>query len=117
MTVLYPLPAQDGPLLEAFRIVFGLGMAASLVLAVAMIRRGDVARHRAWMLRGYAIGMGAGTQVLTNVPWVLLVGPPDGVIRALLMAAGWVINLAVAEHLIRRSPIRSLRASAAAIAA
>ena len=66
------------------------------------IRRRDIARHRAWMMRGYAIGLGAGTQAFTHVPWMLLVGAPGGIARALLMAAGWVINLAVAEWVIRR---------------
>jgi hypothetical protein len=30
-----------------------------------MIRRSDLSRHRAWMTRGYAIGLAAGTQALT----------------------------------------------------
>jgi len=36
------------------------------------IRRGDMIRHRAWMTRAYAIGLGAGTQALTGmVAWVV----------------------------------------------
>src|SRR5215813_7764862 len=31
--------------------------------------------HRAWMTRGYAIGLGAGTQVFTQLPWLLFIGP------------------------------------------
>jgi hypothetical protein len=54
------------------------------------------------MIRGYAIALGAGTQILTNVPWLLFVGKPEGLSRALLMAAGWVINVGVAEWIIRR---------------
>ena len=77
-------------------------MVVSIVLGFAAIRRRDVARHRAWMIRGYAIALGAGTQVLTNVPWLLFAGKPEGLSRALLMAAGWVINVAVAEWVIRR---------------
>ena len=34
--------------------------------------------------------------------WLLLVGTPDERTKALLMAAAWVINLAVAEYVIRR---------------
>jgi hypothetical protein len=37
---------------------------------------------------GFAIGLGAGTQVVTTIPWALLVGQPAGLARALLMAAG-----------------------------
>jgi uncharacterized membrane protein len=61
MTVFYPRPADVGDLVTAFRLVFGTAMAASIVLGFAAIRRRDIARHRAWMIRGYAIGLGAGT--------------------------------------------------------
>ena len=54
------------------------------------------------MMRGYAIGLGAGTQVFTLLPWAAVAGEPTGVNRAFLMAAGWMINLAVAEWFIRR---------------
>jgi uncharacterized membrane protein len=104
MAVYYPRLAGDGDLLEAFRLVVGTAMLLSIVLGFAAIRRGDVARHRAWMTRGYAIGMGAGTQVLTNLPWVVIYGPAVGTPRALLLAAGWAINITVAEWIIRRRP-------------
>jgi len=61
------------------------------------------------MMRAYALGIGAGTQVLTSAPWLLLVGKPMGTTRTLLLGAGWAINLAVAEWFIwtRRSPSRA----------
>ena len=40
--------------------------------------------------------------MLTHLPWVLILGPPGELPRALLMGAGWVINLAVAEWIIRK---------------
>ena len=55
------------------------------------------------MTRAYALGMGAGTQVLTHLPWFLLVGKPGELARATLMAAGWMINILVAERVIRRA--------------
>ncbi len=102
MNQLYALPPSDGSILYIERLVFGGAMLASLVLGFFAIRRRDYAQHGAWMMRGYAIGLGAGTQVLTNVPWFLLVGTPNVTTRAILMGAGWVINIAVAEWLIRR---------------
>jgi uncharacterized membrane protein len=108
MTLFYDLPPGDGDLLTVFRLCFGTAMAVSIVLATLAIRRRDVRRHRVWMTRGYAIGLGAGTQVLTHVPWTLLVGVPGEVTRAMLMAAGWVINLVVAEWALRRrKPVRA----------
>jgi hypothetical protein len=35
------------------------------------------------------------------VTWLLVVGTPEGTTRALLMAAGWSINLAIVEWLVR----------------
>jgi hypothetical protein len=80
-------------------------MLASILLAVVAIRRRDFASHGAWMTRGYALALGAGTQAFTMLPWVVVFGPigaADEVPRTLLMTAGWVINLAVAEYIIRR---------------
>jgi uncharacterized membrane protein len=114
MTVFYPRPVGDGDLLAAFRLVFGTAMVASIVLGFAAIRRGDIAQHRGWMIRGYAIGLGAGTQVLTHLPWILVLGTPTELVRALLMAAGWVINIVVAEWIIRKRPTRPTPTSAGA---
>jgi hypothetical protein len=57
------------------------------------------------MIRGYAVGIGAGTQVFTALIWLLVTGgaTADPTTTALLLVAGWVINLGVAEVVIRRS--------------
>jgi hypothetical protein len=87
--------------LYALRLLFGSAMTACLVLGVTTIRRGDVVAHRAWMIRAYAIGLAAGTQAFTIGIGAALIGT-GGVRGDLGSAAGWVINLAVAEWLIRR---------------
>ena len=106
MTLFYPWPAGDGALLFALRLLFGSGMVGSIVLGFAAIRRGEVLRHRAWMTRGYALGLGAGTQALTLAAGEVIAGPPSELSRALLIGAAWVINLAVAEWAIRKRPAR-----------
>jgi uncharacterized membrane protein len=120
MTQFYRLPAHDGALLYGFRLLFGSLMAVSLVLGVVAIRRREVARHRAWMLRGYALGLGAGTQVLTLLLGEIVLGPPGEVARGVLMGAAWGINLALAEWIIRRPaapPARAAGYDPAAVAA
>jgi uncharacterized membrane protein len=102
MTVAYDLPPYDGAVVNAVRLMVSAAMVTSIVLAVVAIRRRDIGRHRAWMIRAYALAMGAGTQVFTLVPWTLVAGPPGVSARAALMTAAWVINLAVAEWIIRR---------------
>ncbi len=106
MTLVYPWPAGDGEALYIERLVFGTGMLLSMLLAITAIRQRNFTVHGEWMLRAYAIGMGAGTQVLTHLPYVLLVGQPDESTRAVLMGAGWVINVVFAEWIIRRSSTR-----------
>ena len=66
MTLFYPRQPGTGVLAYVFRLAFGSGMAASIVLGFTAIRRRDVARHRAWMTRAYALALGAGTQVFTQ---------------------------------------------------
>jgi uncharacterized membrane protein len=106
MTLFYPRPEGASNLLYVLRLMFGSGMVLSILLGYTAIRRRDVLQHRAWMMRGYAIGLGAGTQVLTGMAGELIAGPPSDLGNALLMGAGWMINLAVAEWIIRRRSTR-----------
>jgi uncharacterized membrane protein len=103
MAMFYAIVPADSALLHAFRLFFGSAMALSIVLGYRAIRQRDVARHQAWMRRAYAIGMGAGTQALTQLPPLLLFGAPDERSLALMMGSAWVLNLAVAEWLIHRA--------------
>jgi len=114
MTLFYPWPAGDGALLYALRLLFGSAMVMSIVLGFTTIRRGAVNGHRAWMMRSYALGLGAGTQVLTLAAGELIAGPPSVFSQALLMGTAWVINLAVAEWAIRKRQARPVRKIAAA---
>jgi len=105
MTLFYPWPAGDGQLVYLERLVAGTAMVASVVLAVNAIRRRDFKSHGEWMIRAYALGLGAGTQVLTHLPWFMLAdGKPGEGPRAVMMGAGWAINVVFAEWIIRRRP-------------
>ncbi len=112
----YSLPAGSGELLYLFRLLAGIGMALSIALGFAAIRRRDIQRHRAWMIRAVAIGLGAGTQVFTLGFGEAIFGKTQLSV-ALLNGAGWVINLAVAELVIRRRPGRRARTVAPRVAA
>jgi hypothetical protein len=119
MTLFYPgTNSTDGAgamLLYALRLLFGLGMVFSILYGFIAIRRGDMIRHRAWMTRAYAIGLGAGTQVLTLAAGEMIGGPPNELNHALLMGAGWMINVAVAEWAIRRKPGNRARKASPAV--
>jgi len=101
LTLLYPAQPGSGDLLYVFRLTFASAMAGCLVLGFAAIRRRDIATHRAWMIRAYAIGLGAGTQVFTEGLGEAVFGTGE-LSGDLAKGAGWVVNLAVAEWAIRR---------------
>ncbi|MCY0905369.1 DUF2306 domain-containing protein [Arthrobacter sp. H14-L1] len=112
MTQFYPRQPGTGELAHVFRLAFGSGMAASIILGFTAIRHGDVAHHRAWMTRAYALALGAGTQVFTLGIGKAVFGTSEPT-TDLSLGAGWAINLAVAEYLIRRSAPRRAHARAA----
>jgi uncharacterized membrane protein len=108
LTLFYEAQPGTGELLFLLRLVFGSAMAASLLLGVTAIRRRDIAAHRAWMIRAYAIALAAGTQAFTGGVAGAIVGTSE-VRMDLAKGAGWVINLAVAEWAIRRPAHRRPR--------
>lgn len=109
MTQFSPLPWHDiGPLYWV-RLVVGLSMTASIVLGVLAIRQRNFVQHGAWMIRAYALGVGAGTQVFVLLPWAFYPSIHSEMTRAILMALAWLINIAVAEWIIRKR--RARRAS------
>jgi uncharacterized membrane protein len=107
MAQFYAWPPGDGQGVYLERLVVGTAMLASIGLALHAIKRRDFTSHGDWMTRAYAIGLGAGTQVLTHLPWFILAdGKPGELPRAVMMGAGWAINIVVAECLIRRGRTR-----------
>ena len=102
MTLFYAAKPGTGLLLYVLRLIFAVALAVCLVLGVTTIRRGDVAGHRAWMIRAYAIGLAAGTQAVTGGIGIALFG--HGALQGdVAMGSAWIINLAVAEWVIRRN--------------
>lgn len=102
MTLFYP-GAPGGDLLWSVRLVVGSVTAASIVLGFTAIRRRDIAGHRAWMIRAYALAVAAGTQTITQGIGEGVFGTSD-LSTALSVSSGWLINAAIAEWIIRRKP-------------
>lgn len=90
-------------LLDAARGVFGLALMVALVQGVAAARSHDRLRHRAWMIRAYAIGLGMGPVALVLFPIYLATGqPPTGLAADLVVVGTWLLTIAVAEAVVRR---------------
>jgi uncharacterized membrane protein YozB (DUF420 family) len=96
----------DGIAVSVLRLVFGALMLASLALGVRAIIRRDFPSHGAWMTRAYAIAVAAGTQAIVLIPQSIIFGKFDEVSRAVAMGGAWVLNLVVAELVIRRRAAR-----------
>lgn len=105
LTLGYAPQPGTGGLLFGFRLVFASAMVGALVIGVRAVRVGDLAAHRAWMIRAYAIGLGAGTQVFTEGVAEAALGTGT-LVGDLAKGAGWAINLLVAEWAIRRPAVR-----------
>jgi hypothetical protein len=105
--------APGGDLLWTVRLLVGSALAACIVLGFTAIRRRDIAAHRAWMIRAYALAVSAGTQVFNQGVGEALLGTGD-LRTAVSVGSGWVINAAVAEWVIRRPALRRAGRSALA---
>ena len=111
MAVFYPHAHGHGDLTMAFRLIFGSAMLACIALGVRAIVQRDFREHSEWMTRAYAIALGAGTQAIILIPCSIVLGSTQNLTGAILMGVAWVINLAVAEYIIRRRVRRTLRST------
>lgn len=103
MTHYYSFPDElQGDLLYTVRLLVGLAMVSFILLGLYAVLKKRFAHHRSSMIRAYALGIGAGTQVLVSIPWLVTVGEPSGFTRDVLMTLAWVINVFAAEWVIRR---------------
>lgn len=108
LTAVFPHLDTDGPTLFSVRMAVGTAMALSIALSIRAIFARGFAEHGAWMMRAYALGMGAGTQVITHLPWIIVTGTlPTGYTRDTAMAAAWLINIVFVEWRLRRSVRRT----------
>jgi uncharacterized membrane protein len=109
MTQFYPRQPGTGELAYILGLAFA-GMAASIILGFAAIRRAGGAGHRAWTTRAYALALGAGTQVFTQGIGNTVFGVSE-LTTDLILGAGWALNLIAAEFIIRRGSNRTSRAT------
>ena len=94
----------DSAALNAVRTVVAIAMVTFIVLGFIAARRRHFEAHGAWMLRAYALFLGAGTQVFTAGFTALPFMKPhlSEELAAATMAAGWIINALVAEWILRK---------------
>lgn len=108
MAHFYPWPSGDGVGVYVERLIAGTAMLGFMILGLDAVRRRNFKAHGEWMIRAYALGLGAGTQVLTHMPYFILMDTHPGETgRTLMMGSAWLINAIVAEWIIRRKRPRT----------
>jgi len=101
----YPREEFADPVSYGARLIAGSAMLLFLIIGTIQIRRRNISSHSAWMTRAYAIGIAAGTQALTLAAGVVLARQDlvnGDLVAPTGLVAGWLINLLVAEFVIRK---------------
>jgi uncharacterized membrane protein len=107
MAWVYPPLFGDGTAITVIRTVVGACIVAFICLGFAAVSKSNIGQHQAWMMRAYALAIAAGTQPATLAPLVLFPSLSGELGYTLGLAAGWILNLAIAEWLIRRHRVRT----------
>lgn len=98
------------PVLFYGRLIFSSLWAIFILIAVQKVIQKDIRNHRAYMIRAFSIAITAGTLPFIYIPVLVIFGEPAPLIDNTIQVAGWIINLSIAEWIIRHKP--SLRTSA-----
>ncbi len=100
MTLFYSFGVYDGYALYLIRLLVGSLMVVFIGYGMMAIIKRNISAHRAWMMRAYAIGLGAGTQVITHLPFFILEDIRGELARTICMAVGWLLNIMVVEWIL-----------------
>lgn len=102
LSLFYARGEFDSLSLLLVRVLVAATMLWCLLQGLRAVLRRQFRQHKAHMLRVYALGMGAMTQVFMFIPWLLWPQIQGELARTLLMALGWLINWQLAQWWIKR---------------
>lgn len=103
LTLLWHFPDTYSAAMNSGRLLFGIALGGALALAMQAIRQRDFDRHRNWMIRAYAIGMGATAVTTVFFPIYVITGePPTGLVADIIFLGSWAACVVFAEVLVRR---------------
>lgn len=99
-------PAYGGFLKYSGVLFSSIGIILALGIALRAILNRDVPRHRAWMMRAFALGLGPATQRLIILPIFFIRGEVSDLMIGLVVWSGFLINLTVVESVLWRNKHR-----------
>jgi len=101
--LLWRFPDTNSVAISSGRLLFGIGLGVALAIAMQAIFKRDFTRHRNWMIRAYAIGIGATAVTMVFFPIFLIAGePPRGLASDIAFLGAWTACVVFAEGLVRR---------------
>lgn len=102
-SLLWQFPTDTPVMVALGRLVFAIGLSVALIQAMRAIRARNIPRHRDWMIRAYAFGMGATLVSVVFLPIFIITGqPPMGLLSDVAFIGSWAACVGFAEILVRR---------------
>lgn len=103
LSLLWHFPDTYSVAVNSGRLLFGIALGVALAIAMQAIRKRDFTRHRNWMIRAYAIGMGATAVTMVFFPIYAITGEaPTGLVADIVFLGSWAACVVFAEGLVRR---------------
>lgn len=101
--LLWHFPGTNSVAVSSGRLLFGIALGVALAIAMQAIYKGNFNRHRNWMIRAYAIGIGATAVSMVFFPIYAITGePPMGLAADIVFLGSWAACIVFAEGLVRR---------------
>uniref|UniRef100_UPI0040487D0F DUF2306 domain-containing protein n=1 Tax=Yoonia sp. TaxID=2212373 RepID=UPI0040487D0F len=101
--LLWRFPDGASALVSGSRLVFGVALGVALIKAMLAIRARNFTAHRNWMIRAYALGIGATAVSMVFIPIYAITGaPPTGLASDVAFIGSWTICVIIAEIIIRK---------------
>ncbi len=103
ITLIWSFSDSHSLLVTGGRFVCGVALGIALICAILAIRRRNITKHRDWMIRAYALGIGATAVSMVFIPIYAITGePPMGVLADIIFMGSWALCVGLAEYIIRR---------------
>jgi uncharacterized membrane protein len=104
LSLLWHFPDTYSVAMNSGRLLFGIALGVALAMAMHAICKRDFTRHANWMIRAYAIGIGATAVTMVFFPLYVITGaPPMGIAADMIFLGSWAACVAFAEGVVRRT--------------